>query len=277
MLMMDTGFSPELCSGDPDGNSLFFAFREQSALLSGTEDRLSLPRFSQIKPFLPQGVSLFCLGSVESRPVFCLDPFADAFIPETEALHYHKMRISRALPLPEAGWLYTAWHLWSWYRRNRHCGLCGSGTAFSVTERALVCTKCGQPFYPVISPAVIVAITCGDYLLQVSTTYGEKNRFALVAGYVEAGETLEHAVRREAMEETGLELKNLEYLGNQPWGFSGALMFAFHAEADRHAPLTLQESEIAAARWIHRKDLPMGDNPVSVSYSLIEQFLNGKW
>jgi NAD+ diphosphatase len=187
------------------------------------------------------------------------------------------MRISRSLPLPQAGWLYTAWHLWNWYRCHRFCGSCGGGMIPSQKERALLCSQCGRPVYPTIAPAVIIAITSGDYLLQVSTTYGEKGRFSLVAGYVEAGETLENAVRREAMEEVGLTLSHIEYLGNQPWGFSGALMFAFHAQADRHAPLTLQESEIAAARWIHRDELPPGDNPVSVSYSLIRKFLDGEW
>lgn len=277
MLMRDTGFSPETLNGTPDNGSLCFIFSQNRALLDEKDGALAIPRFSQIKPLLKNGAGLFCLGSVEGQPVFCFPPDSEEALPERDSLRYHKMRISRSLPLPDAGWLYTAWHLWSWYRRHRFCGCCGGKMQPSKKERALLCSACGQPVYPTIAPAVIIAITSGDYLLQVSTTYGEKGRFSLVAGYVEAGETLESAVRREAMEEVGLSLERLEYLGNQPWGFSGALMFAFRAEADRHAPLTLQESEIAAARWIHRDELPPGDNPVSVSYSLIQKFLDGEW
>ena len=278
MLMMDTGFRPDVLTGTPEQDSLCFVFSQNRVLLGEKDGMLSIPRLSQLGPLLKNPAGLFCLGSVEGRPVFCPSPFPEEEeVPEREGLRYHKMRISRALPLPDAGWLYTAWHLWSWYRCHRFCGSCGGEMLPSPKERALLCSRCGRPVYPTIAPAVIIAITSGDYLLQVSTTYGEKGRFSLVAGYVEAGETLESAVRREAMEEVGLTLENIRYLGNQPWGFSGALMFAFHAEADRHAPLALQKSEIAAARWIHRDELPPGDNPVSVSYSLIQKFLDGEW
>lgn len=275
MLLMDTGFSPAYLSAQPQPGSLFFCFRQNECLLTGDGEEKTIPRFSDIA--LPDHVKPFCLGQANGQPVFCPDPFSDAEIPTSPGQSWCKLRISKALPLPEAGWLYTAWHLWSWYRRTRYCGSCGGKAEPSANERSLRCKNCGQMFYPAISPAVIVAITCGDYLLQVSTTYGEPGRFSLVAGYVEPGETLEHAVRREAMEEVGLTLSNVEYLGDQPWGFSGTLMFAFHATADKNAPLKLQENEIAAARWIHRRDLPPGDNPVSVSCSLIERFLNGEW
>lgn len=275
MLMMDTGFSPNISREHPRDDSLLFCFRQNDCLLSDTGDGKTIPLLGQVP--LPEGTVPFCLGQVEGKAVFCPHPFSD--VPVTEGLgqSWFPLRISKSLTLPQAGWLYTAWHLWSWYRRTRYCGVCGAETVPSEEERSLRCTKCGQLFYPVISPAVIIAITCGDYLLQVSTTYGEKERFSLVAGYVEAGETLENAVRREAMEEVGLSLSQVEYVGNQPWGFSGALMFAFHACAEMTAPLKLQESEIAAARWVHRRELSPGDNQVSVSRTLMERFIAGEW
>ena len=126
-----------------------------------------------------------------------------------------------------------------------------------------------------IAPAVIVAITCGDRILLARNARSPDPHFALIAGYVEVGENLEHALRREVMEEVGIVLDEVHYLMDQPWGLSGSHMFAFHATAKDDQPLHIQESELTEARWFDRSELTPRDNTFSVASVLIERFRLG--
>lgn len=99
-----------------------------------------------------------------------------------------------------------------------------------------------------IAPAIIVALTCGDAILLAKSANSPWKHYGLVAGYVEVGETLEQAVRREVMEEVGLPVPHLRYVGSQPWGVSGSLMCAFQGETDSSLPLKIQRSELADAQ-----------------------------
>ncbi len=166
----------------------------------------------------------------------------------------------------------ACWHLWSWYRRSRFCGACGHPMQADEAERAVRCPACGQVSYPIIAPAVIVAITKGDRILLVKNRRSAYKHYALVSGYVEVGETLEHAVRREVLEEVGLHLGALRYLGDQPWGVSGSQMFAFHAEAIGDEPIVMQESELSSAKWFTRAELTPREHVVSIAMALIERF-----
>ena len=99
---------------------------------------------------------------------------------------------------------------------------------------------------------------------------------ALVAGYVEIGETLEQAVAREVAEEVGLKVKNLRYYGSQPWAFSSTQMMAFVADLEGSPKLTLQAEEIAAARWMSPEELPENADPLSIGHQMIECFRQGR-
>lgn len=99
---------------------------------------------------------------------------------------------------------------------------------------------------------------------------------ALVAGYVEIGETLEQAVVREVEEEVGLRVKNLRYYGSQPWAFSSTQMMAFTAELDGSPQLTLQAEEIAAARWMKPEEILENPDPLSLGHQMIETFRQGR-
>ena len=91
---------------------------------------------------------------------------------------------------------------------------------------------------------------------------------------MEVGETLEHAVRREVMEEVGLHLKNIRYIGDQPWGVSGAQMFGFTAEAVGDEDIVLNTNELREARWFTREDMPIRSSSFSVAAMLMERFRN---
>ncbi len=153
----------------------------------------------------------------------------------------------------------TACHLWRWEQSRQYCGRCGTKTEHSQSERALFCPKCGLMEYPKISPAVIVAISDGDKLLMAKNANPRAGAVTLIAGFVEIGESFEQTVHREAMEEVGIRLKNVRYYKSQPWGFSDTVMIGFTAELDGSGEFTLQQSEIADAKWVRREDIPGGE------------------
>lgn len=138
------------------------------------------------------------------------------------------------------------------------------------------CPVCGQVNYPMIAPAIIVALTCGDSILLAKNATSPWKHYGLVAGYVEVGETLEQAVRREVMEEVGLPVRDLRYIGSQPWGVCGSLMCAFQGETDSSLPLKIQRSELADAKWVSRDQLAAPERTVSVALEMIERFRQGR-
>lgn len=152
----------------------------------------------------------------------------------------------------------TATQLHRWKESRKYCGRCGHETENSKTERALVCPYCGQTEYPKISPAVIVAITDGDRVIL--SRYRVNNNpyrgYALIAGFVEIGETFEDTVRREVMEEVGLKVKNIRYYKSQPWAFSDTEMIGFFAELDGDDTIRVQEDELSEAGWFKREEVP---------------------
>ena len=177
-------------------------------------------------------------------------------------------------PLPFAA--ATALHLFRWYDSHRFCGRCGSPVRHSSTERALACPNCGEVCYPVIAPCVLVAVTCGEKILLTRYARPGASRLVLVAGFVEIGETAEQAAAREVMEETGLRIKNLRYVGSQPWGFSGTLATGFAAELDGPDTIRLDTSELAEARWVSRADIPPCPDESSLTMTMISRFARGE-
>lgn len=142
-----------------------------------------------------------------------------------------------------------------WDRKHRFCGACGSSTRRSDVERARTCTTCRLPGYPRISPAVITLVRRGDELLLARGVNDPRGVYSLLAGFVEPGETLEEAVRREVWEEVAIEIENIRYLRSWSWPFPSQLMMAFISEY-AGGSLSLDESEIAEASFFPRDALP---------------------
>lgn len=167
----------------------------------------------------------------------------------------------------------TGHHLWRWYRDNVCCGRCGRPMTHSGYERAMVCA-CGNTVYPRLCPAVIVAVQHEGKLLL--TKYRRPGApWALIAGFAEIGETLEQTVRREAMEECGLRVKNIRYYKSQPWGFSGDLLSGFTCECEGTGAITLDTGELKEAAWFAPEEIGFGDDGVSLTREMIERFRTG--
>ena len=163
----------------------------------------------------------------------------------------------------------------NWRRQHRFCGGCGTPMSFSDTDLALVCPQCGERYYPQIAPAVIVAITRNnrkELLLAHNKRFTDRT-FGLVAGFVEAGESVEQAVRREIMEETGITVKNIRYLSSQPWPFPNSLMLAFEAEWES-GEAKPDGSELVELGWFTKETLPTIPAPGSIAHKVITQFFN---
>ena len=175
------------------------------------------------------------------------------------------------LPEPERIAAARGRELLFWRNRRRYCGVCGAETVDHGTECARVCTNCGAMFFPVLAPAVIVAVRRGDRLLLAHNRKFREGMYSLIAGFVEAGENLENAVRREIREEVGIEVKNLSYFGSQSWPFPNSLMLGFRAEyAD--GELRPDGEEISDAGWFRPETFPSLPSPGSISRELIEDY-----
>ena len=166
----------------------------------------------------------------------------------------------------------VGWQLNRWYDNHRFCSRCGGSMKRSDKERMLFCESCGLLKYPTLSPCVIVAVHQGNRLLLTKYAGREYSRYALVAGFVEVGESFEQAVSREVKEEVGLNVKNLKFYKSQPWPFSDSILAGFYAELDGEETITLDEEELALGVWVEREDIPPEELKISLTGEMMEAF-----
>ncbi len=140
-----------------------------------------------------------------------------------------------------------------WARTHRFCGACGKDTALAAGERCFKCSACGHMAYPRISPAMMVLIRKGDSVLLAMHLASPTKRYVPLAGFLEAGESVEEAIHREVYEEVGLRVHNLQYFASQSWPFPHSLMLAFTADY-LDGEIRVDATEIAEARWFGPHD-----------------------
>jgi len=158
-----------------------------------------------------------------------------------------------------------------WDQNTKYCGICGAPMRMD-TDISKKCTECGKEVWPQLATAVIVLIHRGDEVLLVRAKNFRTDFYGLVAGFVETGETLEEAVAREAMEETGVTITNIRYFGSQPWPYPCGLMVGFHADYVS-GEIHLQRSEIAKGGWFRRDNLPTIPEKLSIARMLLDDWL----
>lgn len=194
----------------------------------------------------------------------------------------------------QAPLVFHALGLAEWHWAHRFCPRCGGSLQPRAAGHELVCADCGKPQFPRSDPAVIMLVTAGEpgspeerCLLGRGATW-PAGRFSTLAGFCEPGETLEDAVRREVLEETGVVVGEVSYFGNQPWPLPSSLMLGFHARA-LSEEIRLEDAEVEEALWVTREQMRSGAEDgslvlpggVSISRSLIESWygapLPGSW
>jgi len=162
--------------------------------------------------------------------------------------------------------------LTAWDRDHRFCGRCGAPTERSATERVRVCTACQHPAYPRLSPAVIMLVERDGRCLLARNARTQMPFFSTLAGFVEVGETLEHAVAREVREESGIEITDIRYFGSQPWPFTGSLMIGFTARW-ASGEIVADTTEILEPTWFSPDELPTIPPRLSIARALIDDFV----
>jgi NAD+ diphosphatase len=183
------------------------------------------------------------------------------------------------LPAAEAAMAAYAASLLSWHRRHRFCANCGRPTELADAGHQRRCPACGAEHFPRSDPVVIVRVVDGDRLLLGRQDRWPEGRFSVLAGFVEPGETLEEAVRREVQEEAGVELGAVEYVASQPWPFPSSLMIGFHAVAAGGEPRP-GDGELSAVRWFDRGEVEAavagsGDVHLPPPYSISRRLIDG--
>ena len=261
---------------------IHFIFRENSIILQGD----SLPDESIVRRCLEHnvaedwfaemelGYSAMQLEKDSPNPAGCIDiPLREFFhrmksierIEEFTSLTDENKKISGA---ELAGLAARAKGLLNFKDRKRFCSRCGGVLKDDPYFTALTCTECGRQYFPQLEPAIITLVSRGDEILLARHKNRGDGMYSCIAGFVEMGETIENAVRREVLEETNLKIKNIRYVGSQSWPFPDQLMLAFRAEYES-GELQIQETELSDAGWFKRDKLPKIPSPGSVAYNLI--------
>lgn len=187
------------------------------------------------------------------------------------------------LDADEAPLFAAATSLASWHRRHGHCACCGAVSGIVRGGWSRQCGSCGAEHYPRVDPVVIMLATLGDRVLLGRQPRFPPRRYSALAGFVEVGESLEAAVARELLEESGVSVQNVRYVGSQPWPFPSSLMIACTAEADDEA-LTIDTTELEDARWFSRDEVTsamagepdaafVAPPPFAIAHSLLAHWL----
>jgi len=218
------------------------------------------------------GSSVQYLGHRGDIPCYAVSVSASAECPDTR--EYAGVRtLFGKIPDEELAIASLAARLIRFDRNTRFCGRCGAETRQLRTERAKICERCNLITYPRISPAIIVLVQNGDRILLARSSRFPSGQYSVVAGFVESGENLEHAVRREVREETGIEISNIHYFGSEPWPFPDSLMIGFTADYAR-GEIQIDNNEIESADWFDRDHLPrLPPTKMSISRALIDQWV----
>ena len=271
-------------NASPSENSPVYIFRRDSLLIN-TEGGFRLPSYSELSEYLAEndGAKIIFLFKInEEKRFLLLPPLSSGEMHSERGVHflYRKIfdiRMSGLCSKTELFAITTAYHLSVWYNSNRFCGRCAAPLELSKKERALVCHHCKNTVYPRINPAVIVAVTDHERILL--TKYrgrADVPFYALIAGFVEIGETLEETVQREVMEEAGLRVKNIRYYKSQPWGKASDILSGFFCDVDGSNEITMEEDELSIAEWFDRDKVIGQPDDLSLTNEMMMLFKAGK-
>jgi NAD+ diphosphatase len=251
-----------------------------AATPDGAVPRAGLLELNQIERERHNSNDLILLGRFNDTSFFAYEIESVDPPPSPPGTRYEDLRVAASLLAPEeAGLLGYARAMINWRARHRYCGTCGAKTVAAKGGHVLVCTNpaCRHDQFPRIDPAIIVLVSDGERALLGRQAAWPIGRYSTIAGFVEPGESLEDAVAREVLEETGVTVGTIEYHSSQPWPFPSSLMLGFSAHAVTHE-VHLRDQELEDARWFTRADIvsgvPLLPPRQSISFSLIEHWFD---
>ena len=184
----------------------------------------------------------------------------------------HGRQLLNHLDATQSQLLSRALQLGHWLSNHQYCGRCGQQTQLADHELTLRCPTCQLSQYPRISPCIIVAVMGSEGLLLAHNANHPPGRYSTLAGFVDAGESIEAAVHREVYEEVGVTVGELEYMGSQSWAFPHSLMLGFLAQY-KSGQIQVDGEEITSAQWFTQATLPDLPPSYSIARQLIETAL----
>ena len=281
----DLNISYEPASAE-DGDS-FLTFPGHQVLGAFRASGLVLPTVGEARAsgILPADAPLTFLFSMGDRRFFTARDLDCPALPGYEPLASRTVR--HAYPRDTAFAASLGSMIANWYDRTRFCGRCGHENVHDARERMMYCPACGSMYYPQICPSIIVAILHEGKLLV--TRYNPEHKmigngkvekptphYALVAGYIESGESAEEAVVREVWEEVGLNVRNIRYYSSQPWPFTSALLLGYVCEVDGDPAVRLSDGELTEAEFKAPEELTDRSCEIALTSRMIEAFRTGK-
>jgi NAD+ diphosphatase len=244
------------------------------------------------------------LGREDAAPVFAADVSGwtpaeiddaslDSFLDPSEQQHpafpagvFAELRaVMTRLSPRDAELAATAKAVMGWHLSHRFCARCGAESQYAMAGWQRDCAACGGHHFPRTDPVVIMLITYGNSVLLGRSPGWPEGMYSLLAGFVEPGETIEAAVRREVFEEAGVKVGQVTYLSSQPWPFPASLMLGCAGDA-LSQELTIDPEEIEDAMWVTREDIALaftGNHPSllparkgAIAHFLLEAWLSDR-
>jgi NAD+ diphosphatase len=279
-----------------DPSSLVLPMRRLEPFLLGTENsgppiKLGLLRMGIAGPLAGPGATCIFLGLDGDTAVFALD-ISESGDPATlgplaELGYFRDARMAASIvSIEDAAIIGQAKALIDWHQRHGFCPRCGASTNMMDAGYRRLCGKCNAEHFPRVDPVVIMLATHREACLVGRGKQFPAGMFSALAGFVEPGETIEEAVRRELMEEASVRVGEVTYYATQPWPFPSSLMIGCFAKADSR-DAKADENELAEIRWIERsvaRELIEGKQvdglrvppPIAIAHHLIKTWALGK-
>lgn len=246
----------------------------EDPILLGREDGAARFAFD-VSPWSPDALDEASLGGF-------LDPSEQSHPSLDDDMVFAELRrVMTWLDARDAELAATGKAVLGWHQTHGFCACCGARTEIWQAGWQRKCPACGAGHFPRTDPVVIMLITCGNSVLMGRSPGWPQGMYSLLAGFIEPGETLEAAVRREVFEESGVEVGAVNYLSSQPWPFPASLMFGCHGEATSQ-DIKIDPVEIEDAMWVSREemmDIFAGNHPqiLPARKGAIAHFLLENW
>jgi NAD+ diphosphatase len=271
MAMFDE-FVASVVPPDPDiADALWFVYSGYRLLVKSDGDTAAIPSTKDVEALGVEISRKLYLGSHRGHSCYA----AEGTIPGDSSSGYAFQELRTLFerfkePFYEIALLGV--HLIEWDKGCQFCSKCRGKLKSRNDIRAKECEECGRLEFPRISPAIIVLVEKEDTLLLAASPRFASQFFSVLAGFVEPGESLEEAVRREVKEETGITVKDVVYFGSQPWPFPDSLMIGFTAQYES-GEIKVDGEEISEAGWFRPDNLPKIPGKLSIARQLIDRFL----
>ncbi|MCH7744939.1 MAG: NAD(+) diphosphatase [Chloroflexi bacterium] len=269
-----------------DSKSKFLPMKDLNVLITtNAQPELGWLNFDELTRIGAESNPIF-LGLLEETAYFTVDiSNLDDAVSQLQSSADRRFEDARAaselITGPEAGILAQARSQLDWHNRHGFCSVCGHPTTIQRGGQTRQCAGCNAHHYPRTDPVIIVVVTDGNRCLlgQSRGRMASSNRYSALAGFVDQGESIEEAVTREVMEESGIKIKNIRYHSSQPWPFPSSLMMGFHAEAST-TDIAMDAEEMADVQWFEREEVLLAlegkseklavPGPIAIAHHLIK-------